>query len=113
MPGKPTALTTRQVLDLMFKDPQTQYSLSDFDNLGKPVPEILNIYAKTVESGRDAGKTKYFLKSFIPFSTGNEEVQVYGEGGKSAPEEIVRQLWVCPSQTTRRGTHRPPHPMTP
>jgi type I restriction enzyme M protein len=94
MPNKRTTLTTRQVLDLIFKDPQTQYSLSDFDNLGKPVHEILNIYPKTIESGRDTGKIKYFLKSFIPFSTGNEEVQVYVEGGKSAPEEIVRQLWV-------------------
>src|SRR5579883_905629 len=94
MVGQHAPLTTRQVLDLIFKDPQTQYSLSDFDNLGKPVHEILNIYPKTVQSGRDAGKTKYFLKSFIPFSTGNEEVQVYVEGGKSAPEEIVRQLWV-------------------
>lgn len=45
-------------------------------------------------TGKDAGKTKYYLKSFIPFSTGNEEVQVYAEGGKSAPEEIIRQLWV-------------------
>jgi len=34
------------------------------------------------------------LKSFMPFPSGNEEVQVYVEGGKSAPEEIVRQLWV-------------------
>jgi type I restriction enzyme M protein len=54
----------------------------------------LSIYSKTATTGKDAGKTKYYLKSFIQFSTGNEEVQVYADGGKSAPEEIVRQLWV-------------------
>ena len=94
MPSKPNALTTRQVLDLIFKDPQTRYSLSDFENLGKPIHEIINIYPKTAESGRDAGKTKHFINSFVPFASGTEEIQVYVDGGKSAPEEIVRQLWV-------------------
>ena len=37
---------------------------------------------------------KYYLKSFVPFMSGTEELQVYVEGGKSNPEEIVRQLWV-------------------
>ena len=45
-------------------------------------------------TGRDAGKTKYYLESIIPFSSGNKEIQVYVEGGKCAPEEIIRQLWV-------------------
>ncbi len=76
------------------KEPGIKYELTEFETLGKPIHEIITIYQKTVEAGRDAGKVKYFLKSFIPFSTGNEEVQVYVEGGKSAPEEIVRQLWV-------------------
>ncbi len=66
----------------------------EFESLGKPICEIINIYPKTAEVGRDAGRTKYYLKSFIPFSTGNEEIQVYTEDGSSAPEEIVRQLWV-------------------
>ena len=87
-------MTTKELIDRIFKEPGIKYELTEFENLGKPIHEILTIYPKTVESGRDAGKTKYFLKSFIPFSTGNEEVQVYVEGGKSAPEEIVRQLWV-------------------
>ena len=47
-----------------------------------------------MDSGRDAGKIKYFMKSFVPFSSGKEEVQVFDETGKSNPEEIVRQLWV-------------------
>jgi type I restriction enzyme M protein len=85
---------TKEVIERIFKEPGVKYELTAFDDLGKPIHEIISIYSKTATTGRDAGKTKYYLKSFIPFSTGNEEVQVYVEGGKSAPEEIVRQLWV-------------------
>jgi len=87
-------MNTKEILDKIFKDPKTLYELSEFDNLGKPLHEILSIYPKTSDSGRDAGKTKYYIKSFVPFSSGKEEVQVYDESGKSNPEEIVRQLWV-------------------
>ena len=87
-------MQTKEVIDRIFKEPGLQYELKEFENLGKPIHEILNIYPKVVETGRDAGKTKYFLKSFVPFASGAEEVQVYVEGGKSAPEEIIRQLWV-------------------
>lgn len=87
-------MTTKEVIDVIFKDPNTQYQLSEFDNLGKPIEQILNIYPKTITYGRDAGKVKYYLKSFVPFMSGTEELQVYAEGGKSNPEEIVRQLWV-------------------
>ncbi|MGD9972501.1 MAG: N-6 DNA methylase [Desulfatirhabdiaceae bacterium] len=71
-----------------------QNELTEFENLGKPIHDILSIYPKISITGRDAGKTKYYLKSFIPFSSGNEEVQVFIEDGKASPEEIVRQLWV-------------------
>ena len=87
-------MTTKEVIDAIFKDPNTQYQLSEFDNLGKPVEQILNIYPKAITYGRDAGKVKYYLKSFVPFMSGTEELQVFVEGGKSNPEEIVRQLWV-------------------
>ena len=87
-------MDTKEVIDRIFKDPATKYELTEFENLGKPIHDILTIYPKTVTTGRDAGKTKYYLKSFIPFSSGNEEVQVYVEDGKAGPEEIVRQLWV-------------------
>ena len=87
-------MATKEVIDRIFKEPGIKYELTEFESLGKPIQEILTIYPKTVEKGRDAGKIKYYLKSFIPFSSGNEEVQTYVEGGKSAPEEIVRQLWV-------------------
>jgi type I restriction enzyme M protein len=92
--GGAVEVNTRELIDRIFKEPGVQFELTEFGNLGKPTHEILAIYPKAIVSGKDAGKTKYFLKSFIPFSSGNEEVQVYSEGGKSAPEEIVRQLWV-------------------
>jgi len=89
-----TAKLSREIIDRIFKEPGIKYELTEFEGLGKPIHEILSVYQKTAETGRDAGKTKYYLKSFIPFPSGNEEVQIYAEGGKSAPEEIVRQLWV-------------------
>ena len=89
-----TSKLSREIIDRIFKEPGIKYELTEFESLGKPIHEILSVYPKTAETGRDAGKTKYYLKSFIPFPSGNEEVQVYVEGGKSAPEEIVRQLWV-------------------
>jgi type I restriction enzyme M protein len=93
MSTDPQSLGTKEIIDRIFKDPAIHYELTEFVSLGKPIHEILSIYPKVTTSGKDAGKTKYFLKSLIPFSSGNEEVQVYVEGGKSAPEEIVRQLW--------------------
>lgn len=87
-------MNTKELIDRIFKEPGVKFDLTEFENLGKPIHDILTIYPKAATTGKDAGKTKYYLKSFIPFSTGNEEVQVYSEGGKSAPEEIVRQLWV-------------------
>ena len=87
-------MNTKELIDRIFKEPGIKFELTEFENLGKPIHDILAIYPKTSATGKEAGKTKYYLKSFLPFSTGNEEVQVYSEGGKSAPEEIVRQLWV-------------------
>ena len=88
------SLGTKEIIDRIFKEPGIRYELTEFGSLSKPIHEIIAIYPRVTTSGKDAGKTKYFLKSFIPVSSGNEEVQVYVEGGKSAPEEIVRQLWV-------------------
>lgn len=87
-------MKTKEIIEKIFKAPGVKYELTEFEALGKPIDQIIEIYPKVIASGREAGKTKYFLKSFVPFSSGNEEVQVYVEGGKSAPEEIVRQLWV-------------------
>lgn len=87
-------MKTKEIIDRIFKEPGIKFELTEFENLGKSIHEIITIYPKIVATGKDTGKTKYYLKSFIPFSSGNEEVQVYVEGGKSSPEEIVRQLWV-------------------
>lgn len=87
-------MNTKEVIDKIFKDPKTLYELTEFDTLGKPIHEIVNIYPKTADMGRDAGKTKYYMKSFVPFSSGKEEIQVFDESGKTNPEEIIRQLWV-------------------
>lgn len=87
-------MNTKEILEKIFKDPKTTYELNEFNTLGKPLHDIVSIYPKTVDSGRDAGKIKYYMKSFVPFSSGKGEVQVYDEDGKSNPEEIVRQLWV-------------------
>ena len=86
-------MNTKELIDRIFKEPGVKFELAEFENLGKPIHDIITIYPKVATAGKAAGKTKYYLKSFIPFSSGNEEVQVYSEGGKSAPEEIVRQLW--------------------
>lgn len=68
-----SSMNTREVIDRILKDPGTQYELTEFENLGKPIHEILSIYPRTATTGCDAGKTKYFLKSFVPFSSGSEE----------------------------------------
>ncbi|WP_321494185.1 N-6 DNA methylase [uncultured Desulfobacter sp.] len=87
-------MDTKKLIDKIFKDPKTKYDLSEFDTLGKTFEEIIDIYPKQTDAGRDIGKVKYFLKSFVPLASGKEEIQVFAEGGKSCPEEIVRQLWI-------------------
>ena len=86
-------MNTKEIIDKIFKDTSVKYQLSEFDNLDKPFEEILNIYAKE-GTGKQTGKKIYYLKTLAPLHSGKEEIQVYIEGGKSAPEEIVRQLWV-------------------
>ena len=87
-------MNIKELIDRVFKEPGVKYELTEFENLGKPIHDIIMIYPKVATTGIHTGKTKYYLKSFIPFSSGKEDVQVYAEGGKSAPEEIIRQLWV-------------------
>ncbi|MDE2810929.1 MAG: N-6 DNA methylase [Gemmatimonadota bacterium] len=87
-------MNTKELVDRIFKEPSIKFELTEFEDLGKPIHNIITIYPKIATPGKDSGKTKYYLKSFIPFSSGKEEIQVYADGGKSAPEEIVRQLWI-------------------
>lgn len=74
-------MNTKELIDRIFKAPGIKFELTEFENLGKPIHDILSIYPKAASIGKDVGKTKYYLRSFIQFSTGNEEVQVYAEGG--------------------------------
>ena len=89
-------MTTKEIIDRIFKDPKVKFELAEFEVLNRPFHEIVTIYPKgpTTSKDEDSGQTKYYLKSLIPFASGTEEVQVYAEQGKSAPEEIIRQLWV-------------------
>lgn len=87
-------MDAKEAVDRVFRDPKIKYELTEFENLGKPIHEALEIYPKVIESGRYAGKTKYFVKGIVPSSSGKDEFQIYSEGKKSNPEEIVRQLWI-------------------
>lgn len=84
------AMTTKEVIDRIVNEPGVGYELTWFENFGKPIHENLDIHVKTVMTGKDAGETKCYVKSFISFSSGNDKVQVYVERGQSAPEESVR-----------------------
>ncbi|MDO9256953.1 MAG: N-6 DNA methylase [Bacteroidales bacterium] len=86
-------MTTQQVLDKIFKDPAVKYDLSEFIGLGKHIHDMINIYNEN-GSGKLTGKKLYFIKPIAPFHSLKTKIQVYVEGGKSNPEEIVRQLWV-------------------
>lgn len=86
-------MNTQQVIDKIFKDPAVKYELSEFEGLGTPIHEMINIYSKN-GTGKQTGKKLYFLKPLASLHSEKEEIQVYAEDGKSAPEEIVRQLWV-------------------
>ena len=83
----PPGLTTSQVIDLIFRDQSVKHGLGEFKDLDKKPEEILNIYAKAVESGRARGEIRYYLKCFKR----GIDIQVYSEK-KANPEEIVRQL---------------------
>lgn len=86
-------MNTHQVIDKIFKDPAVKFDLSEFEGLGKPIHEMINIYSKN-GTGNQTGKKIYYIKPLAPLYSGKEEIQVYVEDGKSNPEEIVRQLWV-------------------
>ena len=84
-------MNTKELIDRIFKEPGVKFELTEFENLASPFTTSSTSIRRRLPLARMLA-TGHYLKSFIPFSTGNEEVQVYAEGGKSAPEEIVRQL---------------------
>ena len=86
-------MTTKELIDRIFKDPAVKFELSEFENLNIDYDQALDVVVKN-GTGKQTGKKIYYLKTLAPFHSEKEEVQVYVEGGKSNPEEIVRQLWV-------------------
>src|SRR4051812_23226090 len=81
-------LTTEQVIDRVFRDPEVKYGLTEFNDLGKRPEEALNIFPKFVDTGRDRG-VRYYLKDLKR----GVDIPIYSEK-RSNPEEIVRQLWI-------------------
>lgn len=86
-------MTVSELFDLIFKDPKVKYELTEFQNLNINYEEVFELVEKP-GTGRNSGKTIYFLKTLAPFHSDKEEVQVLVEDGKANPEEVVRQLWV-------------------
>lgn len=86
-------MTNQEVIDAIFNDPTVKYELTEFQGLGKTIPEMLDIYSRP-GTGKQTGKDVYYIKPLCKFHSEKEEFQIYVEGGKSNPEEIVRQLWV-------------------
>lgn len=83
--GIPGASATAEILDAIFKDPAVRHGLSEFDDLGKPIAEVLQILpVPTVK-----GETRYYVKCLKR----GTNVLVKSDR-KSAAEEIVRQLWL-------------------
>ena len=64
-------MNTKELIDRIFKEPGVKFELTEFDNLGKPIHEIITIYPKTAATGKDAGNVKFYLKSFTPVSIAN------------------------------------------
>ncbi len=77
------------MLGLIFRTPSVRHGLAEFDDLGKKPHQILSIFPKIIEGGRNKGEVRYYLKCLKR----NENIQVLAEK-KCCPEEIIRQLWL-------------------
>lgn len=74
-------MTTKEVLDKIFKNSDQSYGLVEFSDV--PAEDVLTIFEK--EQG------KYYLKCFIR----NKDLLVWNEEKQTGePEEIIRQLWI-------------------
>lgn len=73
-------MNTKELIDRIFKEPGVKFELTEFENLGKSIHDIIAIYPKAATTGKDAGKTKYY-----PFDI--REFLVW-----PAPAELQREL---------------------
>lgn len=71
-------MKTKEILDLIFKNPDVKYGLVEFGGID---------FEKALSFSEENGK--YFLTCLKR----NKPIQIYSEK-KSAPEEIIRQLWL-------------------
>lgn len=97
-------MNTKELIDRIFKEPGIKFELTEFETLDKPIHDIIAIYPKPVATGKEAGKTKYYLKSFIPFSSDSIAVQIQVEiyqRGTSGQLELyyfdIRRFLVWPA----------------
>ncbi|MBO7561937.1 MAG: N-6 DNA methylase [Bacteroidales bacterium] len=86
-------MNEKEVIDAIFNDPTVKYELTEFQGLDKQIHEMLDIFSRP-GTGKHVGKDVYYIRPLCRFHSEKTEFQVYVEGGKSNPEEIVRQLWV-------------------
>lgn len=86
-------MTTQELIDVIFNDPTVKYDLTEFQGLKTSIPEMLTIESRQ-GTGKQTGKEVFYIKPLCKFHSEKTEFQIYVEGGKSNPEEIVRQLWV-------------------
>ena len=71
-------MKTKEIIDLIFKNPDVKYGLVEFEGID---------FEKALSFSEENGK--YFLTCLKR----NKQIQIYSEK-KSAPEEIIRQLWL-------------------
>ena len=69
-------MTTKELLDKIFKDPATKFELTEFDSANIDYDKALSLVEKP-GIGKQTGKTIYFLKTIAPFYSGKEEVQIF------------------------------------
>jgi type I restriction enzyme M protein len=86
-------MTPKELLDKIFKDPATKYELTEFEATNIDFNKALQLIERP-GTGKNTGKSIFYLKTLAPFHSDKEEVQIFVEDGKANPEEIVRQLWV-------------------
>jgi type I restriction enzyme M protein len=46
-----TSMTSKEIINRIFKEPGIKYELPELETLGKPIHEILAIYPKTAGTG--------------------------------------------------------------
>src|SRR5205823_14098957 len=82
----PDNLSTKEVIERIFRDPTVEHGLAEFEDLGKKPHEVLSIFPKAIGA---RGEVRYYLRCFKR----NIDLQVLSDR-RSSPEEIVRQLWL-------------------